>query len=67
MADAIKKNRIPRGERRFASKLTREKLEAAATLRKNGWSYWRIAERFNVCQPTVWKALNGQTWTHIEV
>jgi hypothetical protein len=67
MADAMRKDRTSRGERNTQSKLTDKKITRAKALRAKGWTYRRIADRFNVANPTLWKALSGETWKHLEV
>ena len=65
MMDASMKRRTVFGDRQPASKLTDQKVSFARQLRLNGWTYAKIAERFNVSDATLWKAITGRTWQHV--
>jgi hypothetical protein len=67
MQDAVRKDRIQKGEDRPLSKLTVITVKQAYTLRQQGWTYDALATKFNVGNPTIWKALNGQTWKHVSL
>lgn len=55
----------PRGENRVQSKLTATQVLEMRALRAEGWSYPKLAERYNVSHPTIQAAIKGVTWKHI--
>jgi hypothetical protein len=67
MKDKVAKGRQPRGTTSYNAKLSESRLEAARLYRLNGWSYKKIADRFNIHVMSLYKAMKGQTWKHLEV
>jgi hypothetical protein len=65
MEDKVSKGRQPRGAMHYISKLDEQKLAAARVFIMNGWSYKKIADRFNVQTMSLWNALNGKSWKHV--
>ena len=65
MADKVAKKRQRYGILCWQSKLDQQKISAARVLKLNGWSYKRIADRFNVHVMSLYKALKGQTWKSV--
>jgi hypothetical protein len=57
-----KTGRIPCGLSISRKKLSREIIGKAHQLKKDGWTYLRIAENFGVGETTIYKALKGLTW-----
>lgn len=62
MRDRDERGRTTKGEAKPQSRLTVETVAKARDLRASGLTYRELGERFAVSAPTVWKALNGQTW-----
>jgi hypothetical protein len=54
--------RIARGEKAWAAKLTAADVEEMRTLRADGWTQVRLAARFGVTQANVSAILTGLTW-----
>jgi len=63
MRDAASKKRTLIGGRNHNSKLTVEAIKIAKELRSQGWTYQKLADHFSVGQPTMWKAVTGETWS----
>lgn len=63
--DMREKGRVAHGKTHYLSKLTPNRIEAARLYRKNGWSFMKIAKRFNVSEPSLWRALNGRSWKSV--
>lgn len=54
------------GERAPNAKMTTLKALEARKLRRQGWTYQKLAERFQVNSWTIWHIVNGTQWRHIE-
>lgn len=55
---------LSRGRKRLGktAKLNHELVEAAKSMRHEGWTVRQIASQFGVCLDTISKAINGHTW-----
>jgi HNH endonuclease len=62
IADKMKKDRGAYGVKHGRAKLSPIKIKAAKLYRENGWSWRKIADRFNVSAGAVRHALIGMTW-----
>ena len=56
---------VPRGRQRPNSKMTDDAIRELRELRKQGWSYHRLAEHFQISRWTVEDIARGKTWTHV--
>jgi hypothetical protein len=65
MQDAAEKNRTLFGARNNKTKLSDIKVKLGRLLRDNGWSYEKIALRFNVSGTTMSAAIRGKTWRRV--
>lgn len=65
MADARVKNRLQRGECRYNSVLTEDKVRKARALRSQGMKAKDIAKQMGVGYQTLLKAVNYKTWRHV--
>lgn len=54
-----------RGELNGSAKLTATKVREIRKLRAHGWTQQRIADKFGVKQPAIWKILSGKKWAHV--
>lgn len=62
----VSKDKIPRGEQRFAAKLTEDNVREMRRLRRDeGLLYREIACRFGVTMSTAKSAVCGHTWRHV--
>lgn len=59
------KDKVPRGEHRFAAKLTEDKVREMRRLKCAGEKYSEIAEKFDVSLSTAKSAIDGHTWRHV--
>lgn len=59
------KDKIPRGEQRFAAKLTEDNVREMRRMRKQGLMYKEIAAKFDVNMSTAKSAIDGVTWKHV--
>ena len=55
-----------KGSKNKNSKLTEAKVKAIRELKKQGKRVEDIAQQYNVHPVTVWSALSGKTWRHVE-
>jgi len=62
LRDRAQKGRSLTGGKNPQARLSQQKLEFGRLLRSNGWTYSRIACRFNVSTVTMRRALLGITW-----
>lgn len=53
------------GERKHGAKLNAEKVREIRTLRADGMTQGKIAERFGITVSAVWGVLSGRTWSHV--
>lgn len=58
-------SRVVRGEARFNSILTEEKVLEIRRLREVGHTLKQIAAMYRVHLGTIWQIVNRKTWTHI--
>jgi len=66
MKDAQIKGRIQKGEDRYNTVLNEEKVILARRLKKQGIRVVDIAKNLHVRPQTVGKAINKETWGHIQ-
>lgn len=67
VADRVRKGRSSKGERQADAKLTSEKVRDARAIHAEGRStVSAIARQFGVSHVTMWKAVHGQTWRHVQ-
>lgn len=64
--DKIKFGTICRGEKFWSAKLKETDIPDMVRMREAGESYQSIADRYGVNYATAWRALNGQSWKHVE-
>lgn len=66
--DMIKKerNRTPRGEDAFQSKLTNVQVLEIKKMIKSGSRFDDIAHEFGISLPTIYDIKDGRTWNHLE-
>jgi len=62
--DMVNKNRNERGETRYNSKLTEEKVKHCRWLYKNGFKITPMAKFFNVSYQTIKMAVNKDSWRY---
>ena len=55
-----------RGERHLSAKLTDQLVLAARQDHDEGMGYVELAVKYGVTKATIWKAVNGATWSHLE-
>ena len=48
------------------AKLTASKVREARRLRSKGWAFERLGERYGVAHITVYNAVTGRTWAHVD-
>lgn len=65
MHDAVKRGRLPRGERHGNARLNADKIRAIRVARGRGESLRSIAEEFGVDTSTVCAITNGRRWGHV--
>lgn len=65
MRDMAQKNRSPKGESSPVSKLTDDIVREMRSLRAQGWSQQRIADKFGVSQPLVGMVCRRKIWSHV--
>lgn len=63
--DMVSKSRQAFGERNGLSRLTKEKVLEARTLRAGGLTLKAIAQREGVSLQTIHHAISGRTWSHV--
>lgn len=66
MRDAKKRNRIPKGEKRWNSKLCEKDIHKIKEIRNRGFSFIKIGNIFNVSKETVRSIIMGRTWSHLQ-
>lgn len=54
-----------RGSANGCARLTEEKVLEARRLKRQGWTYPALAERYNVGKVTLFYAISGRTWSHV--
>jgi hypothetical protein len=67
--DMVAKDRQAKGEGVGTSKLTEQQVREARRLyhfRQRGSGTHALARRFGVSQSTIWAAINGMQWRHVE-
>lgn len=65
MAVAQKGNTKGRGSRNGNAVLTEQSVREIKGLLTDGWSLSRVAARYGVQKPAVWKIKTGQSWAHV--
>jgi len=60
------RNKLSRGERNGASKLSEADVKSMRRLRAKRQTFVEIAERFGVSKSTAIRAVNGSYWSHVE-
>jgi hypothetical protein len=64
--DRNQKARQSRGSAHAKAKVSEADVVQMRKLRAvNGWTYQRIAERYNLNNATAWRAINGKHWRHV--
>ncbi len=61
-ADAKRNGRTACGERVQHAKLTRVTVRQLRRLRRSGWTFARLGQKFGVSAPTAYYAYSGKTW-----
>lgn len=64
--DARRKGRIAKGERVSNAKLTEATVVEIRTLYVQGATYRELAAQFGVVPSTIWRALYGDNWRHVQ-
>lgn len=64
--DKIRLGEMPRGEKHPLAKLKNVDIPIIKSLRMEGWSQQKIADRFNVSQVAIGAVLLGRTWRYTE-
>lgn len=62
----VQPHHMPRGAAHQNSRLTEGDVRAARRLRSQGRTIRAIAETFGVSSSTMYSALRGKTWSHVE-
>lgn len=57
--------RVVRGEAHGRSKLTEASVIEARRLKREGWTYPELVERYGVSKVTLFYAISGRTWGHV--
>ncbi len=65
MADAIERDRLPRGSERPNARLTEPQVVTIKVLLADGGMHKDIARRFGVHRSTITMINTGKTWTHV--
>lgn len=66
MIDRKVRNRVAKGNRAGASKLTADNVMAARERIATGETIFSVADDYDVTTTTLWRALNGRTWRHLK-
>lgn len=69
-ADMVQRQRqgerpAPKGQAHYRAVLTDEDVVLIRELGEQGWTQQALADRFGVCQTSVWRILRRKTWRHI--
>jgi len=59
-------NKKLRGTARYNSVLTEKIVQEARELRRSGWTYKSLQERYDCGFLTIYKAVIGKTWSHVQ-
>lgn len=65
MADAVKRNRLPRGEARPTARITEIQAYAIRELVRSGHPAYRIAEAIGCSPGLIYHIKKGNTWRHL--
>lgn len=67
MRDKVERGRSAKGELQHTARLTEAQVfEIRAMYASGGWSWPRLAERFDVSLYACWAAGTGRTWKHLD-
>jgi hypothetical protein len=62
MQDAVRKNRVRRGENVASAKLNARQVSVIRSAARFGVPQRFLAGCFGVCQATIWQVISGHTW-----
>jgi hypothetical protein len=63
--DKIDRGRTLRGQKNPGSKLNDKLVKKLRQMYSDGWSSNQLAEKFGIRQPTVSRAIRGESWSHV--